>query len=109
MTKPMDEAGKAGKEAFDTVLKSVAALTKGTQAIAVETTEYLKKSAEDGAAAWHDMLKARSFEKAVAVQNGYARSAYEDFVAEATKLTELYADTAKEFCKPFEAAISKPR
>ena len=37
----------------------------------------------------------------------YLKSSYEDFVAQATKLGELYADLAKATYKPFEGALAK--
>ena len=36
-------------------------------------------------------MGAKSLEKAMEVQSDYLKTAYEDFVAEATKLGELYA------------------
>ena len=41
------------------------------------------------------------------MQTEYAKTAYEGFVAEASKLGELYADLAKESYKPFETLIAK--
>ena len=35
------------------------------------------------------------------------KSSYEGFVAEATKLTEMYADLAKGAYKPYEAPVAK--
>ena len=52
-------------------------------------------------------MGAKSLEKAMEVQSDYLKSSYEDFVAEATKLGELYADLAKEAYKPFEGALAK--
>ena len=52
-------------------------------------------------------MGAKSLEKAMEVQTEYLKSSYEDFVAEATKLGELYADLAKEAYKPFESALAK--
>jgi phasin family protein len=109
MTKTFEDANAFGKEAFDSGLKSFAAVSKSAQAIAVEASDFAKKSFEDGAAAWQNLLSAKSLEKAVEVQSGYAKSAYESFVAEATKLTDLYADMAKEAYKPFEEALAKAR
>jgi hypothetical protein len=43
------------------------------------------------------------------VQSAYAKSAYEGFVAEATKLGDLYTDFAKEAYKPFEAALARAK
>jgi hypothetical protein len=55
--------------------------------------------------AWGQMSK--SIEKAMEIQTAYAKSAYEGFVAQATKMGELCADLAKETYKPFESFTSK--
>jgi hypothetical protein len=44
------------------------------------------------------------FVEALALQTDFAKSAYEDFVAEATKIGELYSSIAKEVFKPIESA-----
>jgi phasin family protein len=73
----------------------------------VEVADYSKKSVEGSAAAWEKLMGAKSVEKAFEIQSEYLKSSYEDFVAEATKLGELYADLAKEAYKPFEGAMAK--
>ncbi|MCV0396450.1 MAG: phasin family protein [Rhizobiaceae bacterium] len=98
-----------GKDMMDTGLKSFASLSKGMQAIAVEATEYSKKSFENGSAAVEKMVAAKSPEKALEVQADYAKQAYESFVAEMTKVGEMYADLAKDVYQPFEAAIAKSK
>ena len=50
---------------------------------------------------------AKSLEKAMEVQSEYLKSSYEDFVAQSTKLSELYTDLAKEAYKPFEGVMAK--
>ncbi|WP_157019744.1 phasin family protein [Mesorhizobium xinjiangense] len=107
MMQSFEEASKAGKEFVDTSLKSAAALSKGAQAIAVETTEYTKNSFEAGTSALEKMFASKSLEKALEVQTDYAKQSYEGFVAEATKIGELYADMAKDACKPFESVMAK--
>jgi len=102
-----DELQQLGKDSMDSALTSFGALTKSAQAIAVEVVEYSKKSAEGSAAAWEKLIGAKTLEKALEVQSEYLKSAYEDFVAEATKLGELYIDLAKETYKPFEGALAK--
>jgi phasin family protein len=96
-----------GKEGMDMAMSSFGAWSKRAQAIATEIVDYSKKSVEDSAAAWEKLLGAKSPEKAMEVQSAYMKSSYEDFVAEATKLGELYVDLAKEAYKPFEGAFSK--
>jgi phasin family protein len=88
-------------------MKSFGAVSKGFQAIAAEVADYSKKSFEDSTAAMEKLLGAKTLEKAVEVQSEFVRSSYEGFVAEATKIGELYADLAKESYKPFEGIIGK--
>lgn len=102
-----EEMQEFGKDSMDMALTSLGAWTKGAQAIAVEVVDYSKKSVEGSAAAWEELMGAKSLEKAMEVQTEYLRSSYEDFVAEATKLGELYVDLAKEIHKPLEGALAK--
>ena len=72
-----------------------------------EATEFTKKSIETGSATVEKLVSAKSLEKAIEIQTDYAKTAYEGFVAQATKIGELYADLAKETYKPFEAYAAK--
>jgi phasin family protein len=103
----IDDVQKLGKDNVDATLKSFGALSKSLQAITVEIADYSKKVFEQSAAATEKLIGAKSLEKAIEVQSDYAKSAYESFVAEATKLGELYADLAKEAYKPFESQFGK--
>lgn len=109
MTQTFEDAGKFGKEFMDTGLKSFASLSKGFQAIAAEATEYSKKSFETGNAAIEKLVAAKSLEKAIEIQTDYAKQAYEGFVAQATKLGELYAEVAKDAYKPYESIVAKAK
>ena len=102
-----EDMQKFGKDSMETAMTSLGAWSKNAQAIAVEVVDYSKKSIEDSAAAWERLMGAKSLEKAMEVQSEYLKSSYEDFVAEATKLGELYVDLAKEAYKPFEGALAK--
>jgi phasin family protein len=102
-----DEMNKLGKDSMDVAMNSFGAWSKSGQAIVAEVVDYSKKSVEGSAAAWEKLLGAKSLEKVMEVQTDYLKSSYEGFVAEATKLGELYADFAKEAYKPFESAYAK--
>jgi hypothetical protein len=107
MVKNLDDLQQLGKDNVDTALKSFSALSKSGQAIAVEVADYSKRSFEQSSAAVEKLIGAKSLEKAFEVQTEYARSAYEGFVSESAKLSELYADLAKEAYKPFETYFGK--
>jgi len=107
MMKNFDDMQKVGKDNVDVAVKQFGAMSKGVQAIATEVADYSKKSFEEGAAVFEKLLGAKSIEKAFEVQAEYAKSAYEGFVAKATKIGELYADIAKETYKPLEGYLGK--
>jgi len=109
MMKSFDEAGKYGKEFLDSGLKSFASLSTGTQAIVAEASDYSKKAFDAGAAALEKLMTANSLERALEIQTDYAKSAYEGFVAEATKLGELYSGLARDAYKPFETGFVRAK
>ena len=109
MVKNFDDLQQVGKENVEVTLKSMGALSKGTQAIAVEVADYSKKVFEDGTAALEKLFGLKSFDKAVEVQTEYAKTAYEGFVARANKLSELYTELAKETYRPYEALFAKAK
>lgn len=107
MLQNIDDLQKLGKENVDLALKSFGSVSKGVQAIAVEVADYSKKSFEDGAATAEKLFGAKTLDKAVEIQSDYFKSAYEGFVAQASKIGELYADLAKETYKPYEGLVAK--
>ncbi len=109
MVKNFEDLQQVSKENIDLAMKSVGVLSKGSQAIAVEVADYSKKSFEEGTAALEKLLGVKSFDKAIELQSEYAKTAYEGFVAKATKIGELYADLAKETYKPFETLMAKAK
>jgi hypothetical protein len=107
MLKNFEELQKYGKDHMDTTLKAWGQMSRGVQALAAETADYSKKSFEEGSAVLEKLMGAKSFEKAVEIQTAYAKTAYEGFVAQASKIGEIYADIAKESYKPFENFVGK--
>jgi hypothetical protein len=107
MLKNFEDFQKLGKDNVDTCMKQFGTVSKGWQAIATEFADYSKKSFEDGSAALEKLFGAKTVEKAIEVQSDYVKTTYEGFVAEATKIGELYTDLAKESYKPFEGLLSK--
>ncbi len=102
-----DQMQKFGKDAMDMAQASFGAWTKNAQTIASEVADYSKKSIEDSSAAWEKLMGAKSFESAMEVQGEFLKSSYEGFVAQSTKLGELYAGLAKEAYKPFESVMAQ--
>lgn len=107
MIKSFEEFQVFGKEGMEAYVASATAFTKGLQTIAAETADYSRKSFEKGAAAAEKVMAAKSIDKAMEAQQGYAKDAYEALVGQMNKIGELYVATAKEAYKPFESQISQ--
>ncbi len=101
------EFQKFGKEQLEAASTAAASLAKGFQTIAAETTDYSKKSLEANSAYVEKLLGAKSLDDAIQTQSEYAKSAYEGFVTQATKIGELYTNLAKEAFRPVESMIAK--
>lgn len=106
MMKSFEEFQSFGKDGFEAYVASTSAVTKGMQTIAQETAEFSRKSFEKGTAAFEKATAAKSIDKAMEVQQAFAKESYEMFVAQMTRMGELYAATAKEAYKPFEAGFA---
>ncbi len=104
MLNGFDELQKLSKEGMDRAMISIGAWSKGVQAITAEVTEGSKRAYEANSAFVQDLMGARTLDRAIEVQTGYAKSAYETLVAQTTKLNEMWVDMTKDAVKPFEVA-----
>jgi hypothetical protein len=107
MFNAFDDLTKANNDNMDAAMKSLDVISKSMQAIAAGAADYSKKSLEQGADAFEKMLGATSFETAMEVQSVYFKTAYESFIAESNRMSEVCADLAKEVYKPLEAYFGK--
>ena len=107
MAYQFEDFQKYGKEQLEVVTASSSSLAKGWQTIAAESSEYSKKSFENGSAFFEKLLGAKSFESAIQIQSDYAKTFFEELIGYVTKTSELYSDLAKEVFKPIETAITK--
>ncbi|NDW04213.1 TIGR01841 family phasin [Jiella sp. 40Bstr34] len=97
-----EDAGKLTKEAMDNMLRSFAAMTKGFQQISAETADFTKRAYEHQTATVERLFQAKTLDKTIEVQTEFAKTAYEAWVAQMTKMSDIYAGIAKETYKPFE-------
>ncbi len=104
MVATFDNVTQIGKDQFEAVSAAAAAVTKGWQSIATETTEYSKRSFEKSRVLAEKLLSVKKLDEAFQLQADFAKSSYEDFIAEATKIGEIYSSLAKEIFKPVELA-----
>lgn len=106
MFKSFEDLQAMNKDGIEAFTASSAAFTKGYQAYAQEIADFSKKSFEKSAAVWHSAVAATSVDKAVEVQQAFAKESFDTAVAEFTKLGELTAAAAKSAFKPYEASFA---
>jgi hypothetical protein len=102
-----DESQRMNKEGFDAALRSYGELNKSFQAITAKVTDYSKKAFEDATRAFEQLVGSKSIEQAIEIQSHYAKKAYDTWVAEASKLSEMYVGMARDAYKPVEQAVAK--
>ena len=102
-----EEFQRVGKDGFDAAVGSLGQVNKGLQAIAAEVTAYSKKAFEDGTRAFEQLLGAKSFDQVIDFQSQYAKKAYDTYVAELSKLGEMYAGLTRNVYKPVEEAAAR--
>jgi len=107
MSNQFEDIQKFSKDNIDLAVKSFGATSKSVQAIATETADYSKKAFEHSSSVVEKLLGVKSLDKAFEIQSDFAKSAYEGFIAYASKVGELYTDLAKDTVKPYEAVIAK--
>lgn len=98
---------RLSKEGFDAAVRSFGEVNKGFQAIASELTDYSKKTFDDVIRAWEQFLGAKSVDQAFEIQAQYAKQAYDNYIAEVSKLGEMYVGLARTAYKPVEQAVGK--
>ena len=103
LNQQIETVQKLGKDSFDATVKAFGVASAGTQAIVVDTTEYARKSFEQGAATFEKLIGAKTFDKAIEIQTAYVQDAYKDMVAQTTKSRELYTKLAQDTFAPFSA------
>lgn len=98
--KGIEDATAFGQLNVDALTKSSELATKAAEGINEEITSYTKKSFEDGVAAVQDLASAKTPTELFEKQSAFAQAAFEGFVAQATKMNEIFTATAKEVTAP---------
>ncbi len=107
MTDQIDGFQKYGKEQFEAATAATNGIVQAIQQIASESADYSKKSLESGSAFVEKLLGAKSYDSAIQLQTEYWKTSYAGFIAQATKMNELFGVLAKEAFKPIESAFAK--
>ncbi len=94
-----------GKETAEAVMKSATVAGKSVESINNEIYSYSKQSIEDSVAATKAVMGSKSVHEAFEFQTDFAKSAFESYVAELSKISELAAAATKDTFAPFKGRV----
>jgi len=94
-----------GKETADAVTKSATVAGKGIESINSEIYSYSKQSIEEAVVATKAVLGSKSVHEAFEFQTDFAKSAFEAYVGELSKIGELATATTKDTFAPFKGRV----
>ncbi len=106
MTKGIETAAAFGQENVEAVVASSKIAAKAAESMSAEIADYSKKAYQEGLAAAKEMTACKSVSELFEKQSAYGKSSIEGFVAEATKLNEMYAAAAKDIFEPLTARVT---
>jgi phasin family protein len=107
MTNVVEQIQQATKDQGDAAMASAQTLATAVQTIATADADYAKKAMQDGSEFISQLTSVKEPAKVMELHSEYVKSAYETFVSEAKKISELYTDFFKQTTKPLEALITK--
>lgn len=100
VSKGIEDATAFGQENMEAMVTSSKIAAKAAEDINAELMAYTKKSYEEGMAAAKELTSCKSVTEYFEKQNEIAKVSFEGFVAEATKLNEMYSAATKEMFAP---------
>jgi hypothetical protein len=98
---------KLSKDGLDAAVHSFGEVHKNFEALVARATENAKTAFEDTTRTFEQLLGAKSVEQAIEIQTQYAKRAYDNYVAEMSKLGEWYVAVVHNGSKRFEQAAKK--
>jgi phasin family protein len=116
MQKASDTLEELGKDNYDAmvrsygyemIVRSYGELNKTFQTIAERWTDFSKQSFEDAIRAWQQMIRAKSPDQLLQIQSEYAKKAYDNWMAEVSKLDDMYSSVARDGYEPVEQAVTE--
>ena len=111
VSKGYSEMTDFGKDTMEAFVAASNATAKAVEAINAEVLAFGKSSFEDSVAAAKAVLAAKTLKEVVDLQTEFAKSAFEAYMAQSSKLGEMTAKLTQEAMEPisarFQAAVEK--
>lgn len=94
-----------GRETVEAYVKAANAAGKGVETLHNEIYAYSKQSVEDSISAAKALFATKSVHEALELQSDFVKSAFDAYVGEVSKLSEIVFSTAKDTMGPIQGRI----
>jgi phasin family protein len=94
-----------GKETVEAYMKSANAAGKGVETLHSEIYAFSKQSVEESLAATKAVLGSKSVHEAFELQTGFAKTAFDAYVGQMTRLGAIFSSTTKEAIQPLQGRV----
>lgn len=107
VTKNLEKFQGFGKDGVEAYVQAATVFAKTIERVNGEVFSFSKQQMEDGVAAFKAVSGAKSVHEAWELQTDFAKSALDAYVAQATKLNDLWMDAAKQAAEPFSTRFAE--
>lgn len=94
-----------GKDTVEAYVKSANVAGKGVETLHNELYSFSKQAIEEQIAATKALMASKSVHEAFELQTDFAKTAFDSYVGEMSKLGEIFANTAKEAIEPLQGRV----
>jgi phasin family protein len=100
------ELNAYSKKNLEALIASMTAAAKGAETVGTRAMAFSKKSMESQIAAAKALSAAKSIQEAVELQTGFAKTAFESYVAEVNEISEITSTSVKEAISPINERVT---
>ena len=105
LTKNYDQLLSYGRDTVEAYMKAANAAGKGVENLQSEIYTFSKQSLEESITATKALMGSKSIHEAFELQSDYAKSSFDSYVGQITKLSDLMMSTAKETFEPLQGRV----
>jgi len=104
--KGYDKLVSFNKDTAEAVLKSANLAGKGFETLNSEVLSYSRQSVEESVAVTKAILASKTIQEVIEIQTDYAKTAFETYVSELTKVRDMALNVAKTASEPLQARMA---
>lgn len=103
--KGFDDISKQSRRTLEALMNAGTVTTRGLETINAENMAFAKTQFDESVAAAKAMFGARTLQDLIDLQTGYAKTAFDAYMSQSTKVSEIATKLAQEAFEPINAQV----